>query len=176
MAFDLRHFIRRLGAPGLAGIVALVLAAVLLPIGQRYRAQTEVLHSRTEALQAAQPKGQQVQAVPATQAQWQQNLPPAAERQQRLADLLEMSLRLGLNSSRTEHRLSVDPVSGLERLRVSMPVSGSYAQVRQLIGAALAHDPALSLDSLKLRRASPQAAEVEAELQWSLHSRMEVPR
>jgi len=176
MAVDLRHTARRLGAPGLLGVAALLLAAVLLPVGQRYRAQAEGLRTQADALLAAQPQGSQAQAAPVTQAEWQKNLPPATERQQRLADLLEMSLRLGLVGSRTEHRLSVDPASGLERLRVSMPVSGSYVQVRQLIGAALAHDPALSLDSLKLRRASPQAAEVEAELQWSLHSRMEVAR
>ena len=39
------------------------------------------------------------------------------------------------------------------------------------IAAALEHDPALSLDAVKLRRVSPMAAEVDAELQWSLHGR-----
>jgi Tfp pilus assembly protein PilO len=101
--------------------------------------------------------------------QWQAALPAASERQQRLADLLELGIRLELNGARTEHRLAT--ADGLERLRVTMPVTGSYAQLRRFIGAALAHDPALSLDAIKLRRVSPMAVEVEAELQWSLHGR-----
>ena len=84
-------------------------------------------------------------------------------------DLDKIAIRLDLNAARTEHRLA--SADGLERLRVNMPVTGSYAQVRRFIAAALAHDPALSLDAVKLRRASPMAAEVEAELQWSLHGR-----
>jgi hypothetical protein len=108
-------------------------------------------------------------ALPVSVQQWQAALPAAAERQQRLADLLELSIRLELNGARTEHRLST--AEGLERLRVTMPVTGSYAQVRRLISAALAHDPALSLDAVKLRRVSPMSADVDAELQWSLHGR-----
>ena len=54
---------------------------------------------------------------------------------------------------------------------MTMPLQGSYAQIRGFIGAALLKDPALSLDSLKLRRANPQATVVDAELVWSLHSR-----
>ena len=178
MAIDFKQMARRLGVPGWAGIAALVLAAILLPISQRLAAQGEQFEAHADALAKAQRRSAAAgpQIAPATQAQWQQNLPPSGERQQRLADLLEMSLRLGLNSARTEHRLTVDPASGLERLRVSMPLSGNYATLRQFIGSALAHDPALSLDSLKLRRASPQATDVDAELVWSLHSRMEAPR
>jgi Tfp pilus assembly protein PilO len=178
MAIDFKQMARRLGVPGWAGVAALLAAVVLLLVGQRLALQGEQFEARADTLAKAQRRAVALgpQAAPVTQAQWQQNLPPSGERQQRLADLLEMSLRLGLNSARTEHRLSVDPASGLERLRVSMPLSGSYAQLRQFIGSALAHDPALSLDSLKLRRASPQATEVDAELVWSLHSRMEAPR
>ena len=89
--------------------------------------------------------------------------------QQRLADLIEMATRSGLVSVRTEHRLASS--EGIERLRVTMPLAGSYAQLRRFVGAALAHDAALSLDGLKIRRASPQSIEVEAELQWSLFGR-----
>lgn len=176
---DLQRELRSLGVPGLLAGLALLLALGLALLAQRWDAQAaqaqadaDQLRSQIRLLRAA---GQAQAAAPATSAQWLAALPPAAERQQRLADLLEMGLRLGLVSARTEHRLSVDAASGLERLRVTMPLSGGYAQLRQYIGAALLHDPALSLDGLKLRRASPQAAEVEAELQWSLHGRAALP-
>ncbi|MCV2351421.1 hypothetical protein [Paucibacter sp. Y2R2-4] len=166
-----------LGLPGLMGLAGLVLAAGLTLLSQHWdqrsaalQAEADQLSSRIRAQKAA---GVQAEQAPVTAAQWQAALPSSALRQQRLADLLEIALRQGLVSSRTEHRLSVDASSGLERLRVSMPVSGGYAQLRSFIEAALRHDSALSLDALKLRRATPNAAEMEAEMSWSLHGRSE---
>lgn len=162
------RLVKALGWPGIAGMAALVLAVVAIVLAQRWDAQAAALQAEAQALRAkARPAV--ATAVPVSVQQWQAALPAASERQQRLADLLELSIRLELNGARTEHRLST--TEGLERLRVTMPVTGSYAQVRRFIASALAHDPALSLDAVKLRRASPMAAEVEAELQWSLHGK-----
>lgn len=170
--------LRELGWPGAAGTVALAVALAFALLGNHWDAQAAQLQTETDALRISlrQQHATAAAVMPATPQQWFSQLPPAAERQQRLADLLEMSLRAGLAGSRTEHRLTVDAASGLERLRISMPVTGGYAQLRQFISAALQHDPALSLDSLKLRRASPQSAEIEADLVWSLHSRSEGAR
>lgn len=175
-AAALKRQVRALGMPGVAGAVAVLLALAMLWLAQAWDGEAARLQTEADEVRISlrARRATALVAPPVTPQQWQAHLPPAAERQQRLADLLEMGLRAGLASSRTEHRLSVDAASGLERLRISMPVSGGYAQLRQFIGAALAHDPALSLDSLKLRRATPLAAEVEAELVWSLHSRIEV--
>ena len=166
---NLRALFKKLGGPGLVGLAALLLAAVALVLGQRWDAQATALQAEARALRAKARPAAIATAVPVSVQQWQANLPAAAQRQQRLADLLELSIRLDLNGARTEHRLATS--EGLERLRVTMPVTGSYAQVRRFIGAALEHDPALSLDSIKLRRLSPMSAEVDAELQWSLHGR-----
>ncbi|WP_457420185.1 hypothetical protein [Roseateles sp. P5_E7] len=166
---NLPALFRKLGGPGLAGLAALLLAAVALVLGQRWDTQSAALQAEARALRAKARPVAMAPAVPVSVQQWQANLPAAAQRQQRLADLLELSIRLDLNGARTEHRLATS--EGLERLRVTMPVTGSYAQVRRFIGAALEHDPALSLDSIKLRRLSPMSAEVDAELQWSLHGR-----
>ncbi|WP_428503917.1 GspMb/PilO family protein [Roseateles sp.] len=177
-ALAVQRFLRSLGLPGVLALLGLLLAAALAWLGQGWErdaaasaAQADRLRAQLRLQRAAGPLS--IEAAPATAAQWWQALPPASARQQRLADLLEMSLRLGLQSSRSEHRLSVDAATGLERLRVTMPLSGGYEQLRQYIEAALRHDPGLSLDGLKLRRTSPQAAELEAELQWSLHGRAE---
>lgn len=164
----LNAWIKRLGWPGLAGLAALLLAVAAVMLGQRWDTQAARLQDEARELRA---KARPVAAAsaPVSVQQWQAALPASGTRQQRLADLLELAIRLDLNAARTEHRLAT--AEGLERLRVTMPVTGSYAQVRRFIAAALAHDPALSLDSVKLRRTSPVAAEVDAELQWSLHGR-----
>lgn len=166
-----------LGWPGAVGLVALLIALALLLFGKNLDAQTARLQAEADGLRqqlrAQRAAGSTAAQAPATPQQWQLALPGSEQRQQRLADLLEIGMRQGLVSARTEHRLSVDTGAGLERLRVNMPLVGGYAQLRGFIESALRHDPALSLDSLKLRRASPNAAELEADLVWSLHGRSE---
>ena len=169
MTAPLNRLVRALGWPGLAGLAALLLATAAIVLGQRWDAQAAALQAEAHSLRAKARPAAVATAVPVSLQQWQAALPAAAARQQRLADLLELSIRMDLNSARTEHRLATS--EGLERLRVTMPLTGSYAQVRRFIGAALAHDPALSLDAIKLRRVSPMSADVDAELQWSLHGR-----
>lgn len=165
----LHRLARALGWPGLAGLVALLLAAVAIVAGQRWDAQAVALQAEARGLRAKARPAVATQALPVSVQQWQATLPAPRDRQQRLADLLELGIRLDLNGTRTEHRLSTS--EGLERLRVTMPLTGSYAQLRRFIGAALEHDPALSLDAIKLRRVSPVSTDVDAELQWSLHGR-----
>lgn len=171
----LRLALGALGGPGVLAALCLLAAGVLaLQLTPRWQAEADELAVQQAALRrtlraqaAAAPAGTQ------TPAAFLAALPPSSERQQRLADLLEIGLRLGLVAQRSEQRLSVDAGTGLERLRVSMPVQGSYAQLRQYLGAALAHDTALSLDSLQVRRAQRESPELQAELVWTLHSRRE---
>lgn len=160
---------KALGWPGVAGLAALLLAAVAIVLGQRWDAKAATLQAEAKQLRAKAVPAAAAASAPISVQQWQASLPGSGDRQQRLADLLELAIRLDLNGARTEHRLST--AEGLERLRVTMPLTGSYAQVRRFVSAALAHDPALSLDSIKLRRVSPMSADVDAELQWSLHGR-----
>lgn len=170
-----------LGWPGLLGLLLLLAAAALaLGLTPRWQAQASQVEAeagrlqrqlRAQRIAAATAATPGAQAATLTPAQWQLGLPSGELRQQRLADLLELGLRQGLVSVRTEHRLTVDAGAGLERLRITMPVQGGYAQLRGYIDAALLQDAGLSLDSLKLRRAHPQTAEVDAELIWSLHAR-----
>jgi hypothetical protein len=57
----------------------------------------------------------------------------------------------------------------IERYEIVLPVSGTYTQVRDFLGRALAEVPALSLDQMTLRRESRNQAEVQAELRLTLH-------
>ncbi len=164
--------LRALGWPGVLAAVCLAGAGVLaLHLTPRWQDQADALAVQQAALRRSLRAQAPTTGSADTPAGFLAALPPAEERQQRLADLLEIGLRLGLVQQRSEQRLSVEPETGLERLRVSMPVQGSYAQLRQYLSAALAHDPALGLDSLRLRRAQREGQELQAELSWSLHSR-----
>lgn len=166
--------LRRLGLPGAFGLLCL-LVAVLLLLGpaRGWEAQAAAAQADADALRAKLRRQPVVVEAPQeTQPRHLvASLPEVGDRQARLGDLLTLALKQGLNSSRTEHRITRDDKLGLERLRITMPVQGSYAQLRGFIEQALRQDPALSLDSLKLRRNNPAAAEIEAELVWSLHAR-----
>ncbi|HEY1092155.1 MAG TPA: hypothetical protein VGE47_13765 [Burkholderiaceae bacterium] len=180
----IRPRLKAFGLPGFMGLMALLLAAPLaLWLAPRWDAQAQALHAEADQTQArwrrekaaglASSASASARAAP-TQAQWRASLPAAGSQQERLADLLDIGLRQGLVAARTEHRLSRDAASGIERLRITMPLNGKYAQLRAYIDAALLHDPGLSLDAIKLRRANAQSAEVEAELQWSLYGQGEL--
>jgi len=166
--------VQRWGWPGLAGVLLLVAAAALALVSRQWQQETTSLQGQAQKLVArlkAQPVAAPQPGRNLARADWLASLPAGAQRQQRLADLLELALRQGLTITRTEHRLNVDAEAGLERLVVNMPVSASYAQLREFIELALQQDPGLSLDSLKLQRANPQAVNVDADLVWSLHAR-----
>ena|SRR6218665_2381569 len=169
----MRAQLRSMGWPVLAGLVALALAGAALLQAQSWDLQTQRLEAETTTLRSQLQAQRAAAAMPvvATPKQWIAGLPATPARQQRLADLLELGMRNGLVGLRTEHRLSVDITTGLERLRVHMPATGQYAQLRSFIEAALQQDPALSLDSLKVRRPSAQAADLDIEMVWSLHAR-----
>ena len=174
MMMKLPMTLRSWGWPGLVGVLLLVAAAALALLGRQWQRETDSLQAQSKALIArlkTQPQGVAAPGRNLARAEWLASLPTGGQRQGRLADLIELALRQGLSVTRTEHRLSVDADAGLERLVVSMPVGGSYAQLRSFIELALQQDPGLSLDSLKLQRANPQAVQVDADLVWSLHAR-----
>lgn len=164
----------RLG--GLSLVLLLLAAGLQWGLADPWRDKTTALlkdaQQRRSALRPARVR--EIPQQDLSPQAWRAALPATSSRQQRLADLLEHGLRLGLSSTRTEHRVVVDHQAGLEQLRVSMPLKGSYAQIRQFIGEALLKDPGLSLDELRLSRSQVGSLELEAELQWTLHSRMEV--
>jgi len=56
----------------------------------------------------------------------------------------------------------------LERYELHLPVSGSYPQIRDFLGRALAEIPSLSLDQMTLRREGRSDA-LQAELRLTLH-------
>jgi hypothetical protein len=101
--------------------------------------------------------------------------PPASDRQDRLATILAVAAEHQLVPRRSDFQLSPDRDLGLLRYSVTMPLSGSYEQVREFIEAALSRDTALSLDRLRLRRPSAGAVMIETDLTWSFYMRADAP-
>ena len=159
------------GAIGMACLVAALAAATLwLPALQResdtLEASADLAERRAHRL-AAPRAATAPQLTPAQR--FLDAFPSARLRQERLAALLVLAAEHGLESKRNELRLAPERDIALDRYSVTMPLTGPYAQLRAFIEAAQSRDAALSLDRMRLRRASGGAAVVEADLGWSFY-------
>ena len=156
---------RQLGWPAVLA-AALTLAAALgsfwLPREQaRLDAQRQALAARRLALQ--RPPAPPPRDVGA----FARSLPPDAGRQARTAALLALATEQGLPWPHSEFRYQADRELGLAQYRIAMTVAGRYGAVRGFVAEALRRDPALALETLRLRRDAN--GELKAELAWVLH-------
>lgn len=58
----------------------------------------------------------------------------------------------------------------LERYQITLPVAGSYTQIRAFAETALSEIPVLSLDQLTFRRKAASQSRIEAEIVFTLYS------
>jgi hypothetical protein len=91
---------------------------------------------------------------------WLRTLYTVAEREQ--LELLQGS-----------YKLSDDSVLGLAQYRISLPVRGSYPQIRRFIGGVLDEIPALSLEEIVFQRDRIGDGAVQAKIGLTLHLRSE---
>ncbi|MEJ6005725.1 hypothetical protein WG899_09215 [Paucibacter sp. AS339] len=167
-----RQLLARLGWPGLFATLLSLLALALLLWG--LPAQDRALQRQREALSerrlALKELGQR--SLTESPQAFLQSLPEDSERQARTAALLALSTEMGLPWPRSEFRYQAEPGLGLAQYKIAMNASGNYEQIRRYVQEALRRDPALSLESIKLRRLRPAAPDLSAELAWVLHMQM----
>jgi Type II secretion system (T2SS), protein M subtype b len=85
-----------------------------------------------------------------------------------LAKLYAIGTATGVRLQSGNYRLQ-KAAGRLEHYELSLPVDGSYAQIRDFLQRALTEIPALSLDQLTLRRESRSDGSLHAELRLTLH-------
>lgn len=163
-----------LGAAGVAGLALLgtafaFLALVLQPLEARH-AQLE---RRLERVQphAPQPRPGVVRAGAAPSAQlaaFYGFLERGREPPEWLARLHALAREAGLALPAAEYRLHATGTP-LERYEIVLPVSGTYAELRAFLEAALAEIPVLSLDGVSFTRERAEQARLRAELRLTLH-------
>jgi Type II secretion system (T2SS), protein M subtype b len=87
-----------------------------------------------------------------------------------LAKLYAISKATGVEMQSANYKTdAAEKGSRIERYEITLPVSGTYAQLRDFLGRALAEIPVLSLDQINLRREHRREAEIQAELRLTLH-------
>lgn len=85
-----------------------------------------------------------------------------------LARLYGSARAAGIDMRSAEYRL-IDTSGRLLRYEAALPLSGSYAQIRSFLEAALEENPLLSLDQLNIRRKRVNEARVDVEAVVTIH-------
>jgi len=68
-----------------------------------------------------------------------------------------------------EYRLSPDKTGKLARYQVTLPVKGSYVQIRQFVDQALIDVPVAALDDINFKREAIGATQLEARIKFTLY-------
>jgi Tfp pilus assembly protein PilO len=85
-----------------------------------------------------------------------------------LAKLNTIGSSAGVELRAAEYRLNKTS-NRIERYEITLPVTGTYAQIRTFLGKALAEIPALSLDQVSFRKQRANDPQVQAETRLTLH-------
>jgi len=164
-----------LGLPGIIGITLAVLAMTLALSGL-IPAQRELERDREQSAQV-QEHLKRVQSglerkleTPADQLRaFYGMFPPqlaAAESLQKIYDVAEKNQ---IQLPRGEYSLTVDTKADLTQYRMTLPVTGSYEQVRAFIAGCLQTVPTLALDDVDFQRQAVAEGQVQAKIRMTLY-------
>ena len=156
----LKNLLGRTGIAAMMLIAAAAAASALIvePLESRAAALNSAVRSQTKTRDPG-PAGR-VQAV-------YQHLARGDETTDALAKLHGIGVGTGVRLQSASYRTQQE--GRVERLEIALPVSGSYAQIRDFAARALAEIPAASLDQLSLKRETRGEAELHAELRLTIH-------
>ena len=170
----LRAEVDRLGRSGVVGIALAGFAAAfyfsaVAPAEERragLRAEAERLRERLQmGGTATGAKG-----TPAEQlAMFYAFFPPPQSSPDWLGKIHAAARAKGLVLRSGEYKLERSPDQRLARYQITLPVAGSYAQIRGFIGQVLADVPAAALEEITLRRENVSNPTLEARIRLTLY-------
>ncbi|MGE5793828.1 MAG: type 4a pilus biogenesis protein PilO [Bacteroidota bacterium] len=168
----LREEAERLGPAGVAGTGLLAFAAAL------YFSAVAPLESERAALAAdaarleQRPRagGPAEKGTPAEQlATFYAFLPPPQSSPDWLGKIHAAARSKGLVLRSGEYRLERAAEQKFARYQITLPVAGSYAQIRGFVGQVLADVPAAALEEITLRRENASSPTLEARIRLTLY-------
>ena len=164
--------LRRLGAAGVLGV------GVLLAVTGFWLSEVRMLEEEIKTRQAAAERmrartpyrpvsnDSRVEEL----RRFQELFPSSRDLTGETEKLHQLGRRAGLELAQGEYRLE-KPAAGLWAYRVTLPVAGSYPQLRDFIAAVLKGMPAASIDALRFERKRFADAQLEAQVRLTLHVR-----
>jgi hypothetical protein len=156
----------RIGRPGQLGLALLILAVLsCVFLVKPLETDLSVVHARVERVASRPPEPPA--RVDQEQA-WMTRLPTSHAGHAYLARLFKAAESAGLRLEEGRYRETMDAASGLTRLSIALPVNGGYAGIRTFLALALAGEPSLALEGIRLSRDEPGARDIRGEVRFVL--------
>lgn len=169
---DVLRLLHACGWPGLAGGALLVATlTVALFVTPALRDEISELSQARRSLRLATPGKTVTRDDAQLLADWYARFPSRTALPQILVRLHQEAARQKLEATQAEYRDQPEAGTPLMRVRIDVPVSGSYSGLRNWIDAMLRQQPALALDGLELRRTSTDNAQLTARVRFQLYLR-----
>jgi hypothetical protein len=169
----LREELERLGWPGVVGLgllafAALIAVSTLLPL----RGEVVRLRDAADALQRRIGGGDRAGARPQAQEQlatFYAFFPPPDSTPDWLGRIHSIAQAKGVQLASGEYRLERAASPRLRRYQMTLPVQGTYAQIRGFVGAVLEQVPAAVLEEVSLKRENVETQRVEARVRLTIY-------
>jgi hypothetical protein len=170
----LRSAAQRLSAAGVVGIALLVFAvAFALSAVRPLRDEVARLEEEAAVLQRDLASGALTGAerpgVAGQLATFYAFFPAPETSPDWLGRIHAIAVRQGVELAAGEYRIERAPGTRLARYQMTLPVQGSYAQIRRFVGEVLEQVPAAALEEFTLRRDSVESPRVDARLRITLY-------
>lgn len=158
--------------PGAAGLLMVVAALVLWLAAVGPLARENAQGQDRARAAAARPAAEPIASDEPAQRlkHYGEQLPRTDAAVEAVARIHDLGTAAGLSLPSGEYRMERRGDDPLVRYRVSLPVTGSYAQVRGFVVDVLREVPAAALDDIQLRR-DPATNKLEARVRFSLYLR-----
>ena len=171
MKARLEALLRRLGPFGVLGIGVLLAcagfyASALVPLQEEMTAQRaalENLRSRKAFRPVSNNRAEELR-------RFYTLFPPASDLTAELERMHRIARGAGLDLAQGEYRLE-RRAAGLWAYRVTLPVRGTYPQLRGFLAAVTKDMPIASIDALRFERKKAADTQLEAQVRVTLHAR-----
>jgi len=163
-----------LGWPGVVGLGLLAFCLVvylsaLLPAQHRLAEMLAQAGSLRAQLAKSKTTQMETQAPEAQLTSFYQFFPAQAATPDLLEKLYAAAEASGIALEQGAYRLTSGKGDKLDRYQITLPVRGSYPQIRKFIGRLLADLPAASLDGVSFQRQKISDTQVESQLKLTLY-------
>jgi hypothetical protein len=88
-----------------------------------------------------------------------------------LGQMVELANKKGLALNHGEYAVTRDTVGQLRRIRITLPVEGTYPQIRQYLAELIGVVPSMSLENVQFERKDISDTELQAKIKLVLYLR-----
>jgi Tfp pilus assembly protein PilO len=154
LVIDLLRIVHHAGGPALlAGVLAIASLAIALSTTLPMREQITAVEQQRKQLRVASRNKTPEAASPQTRLrEFYASFPPRSSLPEALMTLHRAARKNNLRDTRADYRDAPEAGTPLVRVRIDIPVTGSYPDIRSWVAELLKTLPSLTLDGLELRR------------------------